>query len=124
MQATDGASHPSVNTAQLVTTSILPSARRSRIKSRSPLGVEPSTCSARAPDFQELVPEVDRVRHAGCEDHRPEAVGMPVPVRDDVADQLGLVHTLCELRLDIIPFGNFHALEIGVEGAKTFVPTK
>ena len=51
MQPMSGQSKPSVSTMQLVTTSVSPDARRARMSSRSSVGVVPSRCWARTPDF-------------------------------------------------------------------------
>jgi len=47
------------------------------------------------------------------EDHRPPALGVPMPMGDDVADQFGLVHALGELAFDVIACLGTDAPEIG-----------
>ena len=61
-QPTSGMSQPSVSTMQFVTSSISPDASRASVASRSGFGVVPSMCSARTPDLDEFVADVNRVR--------------------------------------------------------------
>src|SRR5262249_29078881 len=52
--------------------------------------------------FDELVADVDTVAHAAGEGDSLAALAILEPMRDDVADELGLIHALGQLGLDIV----------------------
>ena len=59
-------------------------------------------CSALHAGPDELVLEVDRVRHARGEHDRLAAIGVTMPVADDVTDELGPIDARGELMLDVV----------------------
>src|SRR5690242_1465333 len=60
----------------------------------------------------ELALDMKRVRDAGREHHAPAALGMAVPMRDDIADQFVLVHPRRQLALDIIALSGFNPSQV------------
>ena len=72
-------------------------------------------CSARTPDADEFIAQVDRVRDVDREGDGLSALAVLVPVRDDVADQLGPIHALGELAFDVVAGDRADALQIGID---------
>ena len=112
---TSGISQPSVKTMQLVTTSISPDASRASDASRSGFGVVPSMCSQRTPDFTNssrmwmlcwTLTANATVRRRSTK---------LVPVANDVADQLGAIHPVGELVLDVVAEPGMHAFQVGLD---------
>ena len=108
-------SQPSVSTMQLLTTSISPEASRASVASRSSIGVEPSICSARTPERDEFVADVDRVTDAGGKADGLSALAVFEPVADDVADQFRPVHAVGEFALDVVAVPDVNAMQIGID---------
>ena len=63
----------------------------------------------------EFVADVDAVRDVDGEGDGLPALAVLVPVRDDVADQLGAIHAVGELGLDVVAVTGVHAAEIGID---------
>jgi hypothetical protein len=61
----------------------------------------------------EFVADVDRMADAAGESHGLPALSVFVPMRADIADQLGLVHAISELVFDIVARNRVHATQIG-----------
>ena len=117
-QATSGKSQPSPSTWQLVISSVSPDASRAKAASRSGFGVAPSTCSARTPDFDELVADVQRVCDVHGEADRLPAFAVLVPMGDDVADEVRTVHPIGELAFDIVADAGLDAFQVGIDRRK------
>ena len=107
-------SQPSVSTAQLVTSSVSPDARRASTASRSGFGVEPSICSAFTPDLMNSSRMWTEWATLTAKQTVFAPVAVLVPMGDDVADQIGTVHALGELVLDVIADAGFDALEVNI----------
>ena len=106
-QPISGMSQPSVSTMQLVTSSISPEASRARMASRSSVRRPAVDVLGDARRRDELVADVDAVLDADGEADGLPALAELVPMGDDVADQLGRVHALGELALDIVAARRF-----------------
>ena len=85
--------------------------------SRSSFGVPPSICSARTPERMNSSRMWMRVRDADGKDDGLPALAELVPMRDDIADQLRLVHAVGKLVLDIVAGDGLHAFKSGSTGA-------
>ena len=70
--------------------------------SRSSLGVAPSRCSARTPERTNSSRMCSAVATLTRERDGLPALAELVPVGDDVADELSVVHALGELALDVV----------------------
>src|SRR5262245_50020875 len=94
MQPMSGQSKPSVSTMQLVTSSVFPVASRARMASRSwyrRRSVEMLGADAGA---HELVAQVQGIGDVDRKGDAGSALAKFVPMGDDVADQLGVVHAV------------------------------
>jgi hypothetical protein len=65
--------------------------------------------------LNELVTDVDAVADAARERDGLAALAVFVPVGDDVADELIVVHALGELGLDVVALLGAHAAQIGID---------
>ena len=69
--------------------------------------------------LEELVPEMDRVRHGDCEHYGRPVLSEPMPVADNVAHELVGIHTALKLSNHIVTGLGFYAAEIGIETLAT-----
>ena len=77
-------------------------ASRARMASRSSFGVSPSRCSARTPERTNSSRKCRLCATLTAKATVLPALAELVPVGDDVADQLGNVHAIGELLLDVV----------------------
>ena len=72
-------------------------------------------CSARTPDFMNSSRRWIECRDIDREGDRLSALGVLVPVGDDVADELRPVHAIGELALDVIADARFDAFQVRID---------
>ena len=85
-------------------------------------GVEPSMCSARTPDLTNSSRMWTECADADRKGHGLSTFAELMPVRDDIADQLRLIHALGKLLLDVIAGLRCGRPKIGIDwriGART-----
>src|SRR5580704_790777 len=68
--------------------------------------------------FCEFVADVQRVLNIDGEAYGFALLTVPVPMADDVADQIGAVHPFGKLRLDIIADAGFNTFQIRLDRSK------
>ena len=65
--------------------------------------------------FEELIPEMDRVRHPDGEHYGGAVLSESIPVADNVAHELVGIHTALKLPDRIVTGLGFYAAEIGID---------
>ena len=94
MQPIAGRSKPSVNTMQLLTSSVSPEAKPGKDRVPVVLGCRAIHMLGLDAGFHEFVADVNAVRDIDTEHQGFPALAMLVPVTDDVADQVVAVHPI------------------------------
>ena len=100
---------------QLVISSISPDASRAR--DGVALGLRRRAVDVLGADagLDELIAQMDRVRDVDGEGDGLSALAEFMPVRHDIADQLGAIHAVGELTFVVIAGDGAHALEIRID---------